>query len=331
MTQDTLPLRMPEPVVILGGGGFIGSNLGHELVRMGYKVKLVDVKFYDWRYSPADLCWMYDLRIPEEAAAAVSGAGTVFHLAADMGGVEYFHSSHDFGAAIDNQLITTNVIKACAYKGIERLVYTSSVCAYDTAQMDDGVLMSEGRLMEGYPDALYGAEKRNGAYMIASAPFDGRVAVLDTVYGPGQEHEGIRMKFPSAVCVHAIESLQTDELVLFGDGRQKRCYLYIDDAVDRLITLAEAPRNEISDAWPVYNIGGTELVCCVDIADMCLDYVGSDAKIRYDRTKPSGVFTRRTSQRRFIDVFGPHPETTPDEGFRKFIDWLLSIGVGKHD
>jgi UDP-glucose 4-epimerase len=247
----------------------------------------------------------------------------VFHLAADMGGVEYFHSDHDFGAALDNQLITTNVLKACVAKQTPRLVYTSSVCAYPVEHMNDGMLVNEQWLMTGTPDAMYGAEKRQGAWMVANAPIDGRVALLDTVYGPGQEHHGIRMKFPSAVCVHAIESLQTDELVLFGDGTQERCYLYIEDAVQRLIAMASAPKPD--HMLPVWNIGGTELVTCQAVAEMCLEYVNSDALICYNPLKPTGVLTRRTDQAKFARTFGDLYETTIDEGFSKFLDWLLSL------
>lgn len=322
-------LAMPEPVVILGGGGFIGSNLGERLHKMGYDVQLVDINFEEWRWSPKNKRHYHDLRSFGAANGVLKDAGTVFHFAADMGGVEYFHSDKDFGAAMNNGLITNTVLRAAVNRNVPRLIYASSACAAATQQQ-----MIQGRIMwiheddieYGDPDARYGAEKRYGAYMVANAPLDGRVGIFHTIYGPGQEHEGVRMKFPSAVATGAIKSLQTDELVLFGNGKQIRTYLYIDDAVDRIVQLAEAPP-ETFKTFRTFNIGAETPVTCREVAETCLDIVGSDATIKYNPGKPSGVLGRGCRLSRWERHFGVPHETSIQEGFEKFIDWLEDVGV----
>jgi nucleoside-diphosphate-sugar epimerase len=101
------------------------------------------------------------------------------------------------------------------------------------------------------------------------------------------------------------------------------------NAVDRLITLAEAtPRTfdvEMDALDRVFNIGGTEVVSCHTVAEMCLEYLNCAAHITYNRSKPTGVTTRRTDQRKFARTFGIQIETTIDEGFGLFLDWLLSL------
>lgn len=336
--------RLPEPIVILGGGGFIGSNLAKRLYEDGYEVQLVDVEYHDWRWPlngdnalyerMRESQFIYDLCWYNHAVAAVEGAGTVFHLAADMGGVEYFHSDKDFGAAIDNQLMTTNVVKACVAEGVQRLIYASSACAADTEeQYQDGHAfpVRERHIKTGDPDARYGAEKRHGAYVVANAPLDGRVAMFHTVYGPGQEHEGVRMKFPSAVATGALRSLETGELTLFGNGEQLRSYLYVDDAIDRLIALASVDRAVLDtyEDWAyggwlryVFNIGSRTAVSCRSVAETCLRLVGSDAVIKYNDAKPSGVLGRTANLSKWERVFGPATETSVETGFQKFLDWL---------
>ena len=332
MTQQYNTLDLPQPVVILGGGGFIGSALGEYLSQMGYFVKLVDVEFHDWRWSPPSLRYLFDLRDPIQCQLAIEGAGTVFHLAADMGGVEYFHSDADFGASIDNQLITTNVIKACVQEGVQRLVYASSACAADTTmQFTEGKphYIVENDIQHGEPDARYGAEKRHGAYMVANAPLDGRVGVFHTIYGPGQEYEGVRKKFPSAVATGAIKSLETGNLTLFGNGKQLRTYLYIDDAVRRIYTLAMADRRVIDTApfgQPgIFNIGAETVVSCKSVAETCLRLVSSDATITYNPGKPSGVLARACDNTKWKHTFGVPHETSIEAGFFKFIDWLRTV------
>lgn len=314
--------ELAEPIVILGGGGFIGSNLGKRLYDMGYRdIKLVDVQFHDWRWSPKQYQFNLDMRVPKAAEYIIEKAGTVFHFAADMGGVEYFHGPYDYAASLDNQLMTTNVLRACLKYPHVRLIYSGSVCAYDTNDMDRGIEMKESGYMHGDPDAMYGADKRNGTHFVVNAPFDARAILFDTVYGPGCEFEGVRMKFPAAVATKALKAEQAGQLVLFGNGEQQRCYLYIDDAITRVIKLASAVDRPDG---PV-NIGGTKRVSCREVAEFCLGYVGSDVPILLDTRKPTGVSTRVTSQRKYTNLYGGWHETEYQEGFADLIDWLRTV------
>lgn len=324
-------LRLPGPVVVLGGGGFIGSNLVSHLEKEGYDVTSVDTQWHGFRHRGRNQRTL-NLLNPYHAQSAVSGAGTVFHLAADMGGVEYFHGDADFGAAMDNGIITNNVVQACVQQGVQRLVYASSACAADTSfqfDLSSPYRIRESDILTGSPDARYGAEKRYGAYCVANAPLDGRVAMFHTVYGPGQEYEGVRRKFPSAVCTNALKAAnQKSALTLFGDGGQIRTYLYISDAIDRLYSLAIHPEIEnqyVHHQWlsRVFNIGATAEVSCKSVAEVVLRIIGYDAPIQYDAGKPSGVLARSCNLDKWIDTFGAPPtETTVEKGFTQFIDWL---------
>lgn len=331
----------PQPIVILGGGGFIGSNLARRYVEMGREVIAVDQAFPDFRreaLAGAGLA-VRDLRVQPQVASVMFPGALVFHLAADMGGVGYFHSDADWPASLNNARITLNVAEAAGRAGVDRLVYASSACACATepasacatwpAMYPDypecgGVppSLDETDLHWGTPDARYGQEKRNGAHLFTSAPYDARVAILHTVYGPLQEHEGVRMKFPAAVATKALAARETGRLEVWGDGTQTRSYLYVDDAVDRLVALAEADVNP----GPIM-VGAEGSVSCDEIAHLCLELAGvPDAEVVHV-DGPTGVAARDCDLSRWREVFGEPHQTSYRDGFAAFVEWLDSLGM----
>lgn len=313
-------------VVVLGGAGFIGANLVRRLVTAGHQVDAVDVQWPDWRIRAITGARPYhlDLRDAEDARLAVRGASTVFHLAADMGGVGWFHSDRDWGSALTNGRITNNVLGAAVDEGVGRLVYASSACALAVEGGRDRPLR-EVDLTWGTPDARYGWEKRYGAILCQQAPpsLDARVALLHTVYGPLQEHEGQRMKFPAAVATKALRARQTGRLEMWGDGEQTRTYLYADDAVDRLIALAVHPE----DPGPIQIGAEGPGVTCNEIARLCLRLAGADGAEIVHVDGPQGVRDREPDLTRWREVFGEPTAVGYEEGFGQMVEWLDRLGA----
>lgn len=318
-------LRLPDPVVILGGAGFIGSNLARRLVALGQTVTVVDIEFPEFRREALEGAQLRALNLQDadQADRAVRGAGTVFQLAAWMGGVGVFHGPDDLPASLVNGRITSNVIDACLRQKVQRLFYSSSACAYPIEFQQNSLSapkLSEDYLGMGTPDALYGAEKLHGLRLCSKVPA-ARVGVLHTVFGPLQEHEGRRMKFPAAVATKALRARSTGELELWGDGKQLRSYCYIDDAIEQIITVTAAP-----DYWGPVNIGATGAISCRDVAAICLAKVGApDARIVTNPAEPSGVLARDCSVNKYEQHYGPMPTRQYQAGFGAFIDWLEAL------
>ena len=307
--------------VVLGGGGFIGSNLSNRLNQLGHDVVAVDVAFPEWR-RPEVECRRADLRFLADTVRSMDGADLVFHLAADMGGVGWFHGPADLEASLTNGEITNNVARAAVELGTPTVFYASSACAYPIEHqraVGRAPQLDESLLGYGTPDALYGAEKLHGLRVMGKVP-GARVGVLHTVFGPGQEHEGRRMKFPAAVATKALAARTTGKLELWGDGNQLRSYLFIDDAVERIITIAT------SDVYqgPV-NVGAQGAVTCREIAELCLDIVGADAQIVTNPAEPTGVVSRDCSNERYDRLYGPGPQRSYRAGFEAFIAWLETL------
>lgn len=318
---------LPGRVVVLGGGGFIGSNLVRRLVELGADVDAVDIAFPEFRAEALVGARKVhaNLLSRDETWRAIRHAGTVFHLAADMGGVGYFHSDADLGAAMRNGQITLNVLEAVQRLRIERTFYASSACAYPT-QFQQNILaappLEEGWVGCGTPDACYGAEKLHGLRLVAKVP-GARVGILHTVYGPGQEHEGRRMKFPAAVARKALAARRTGTLELWGDGKQLRSYHYVDDAVKQILTITSSP-----DYWGPVNVGAAGAISCRDVAEICLAHAGApDATITTNPAEPSGVLARDCSTRKYVEHYGAVPGRTYPAGFGAFLDWLDTVWV----
>lgn len=311
---------MTAPVIILGGGGFIGSNLARAHVARGDRVIAVDQAFPAFRLPALDGATrlVRDLRRADHVASVMYPDALVYHLAADMGGVGYFHSDADWPASLNNARITLNVAQCAAEANVGRLVYASSACA--CAIEAAGSPLDEKMIHWGTPDARYGQEKRHGAMVFASAPFDARVAILHTVYGPLQEHEGVRMKFPAAVATKALAARRTGRLEVWGDGTQTRSYLFVDDAAHRLMLLGEVDENP----GPIM-VGAEGSVSCDEIARLCLELAGvPDAEVVHV-DGPVGVQARDCDLSRWRAVFGEPRQTSYREGFGAFMGWLARL------
>jgi nucleoside-diphosphate-sugar epimerase len=247
------------------------------------------------------------------------GVQEVYNFAADMGGVGYFNA-HDFWPYLNNSRITFNVLESCVRTGVGRVFMASSACAYPTeGQMTQGVapLLSEAMLEHGEPDLMYGREKLMVARLAERAPLDARVGILHTVYGIGQECEGERMKFPTAIATKMLKARTTGTVEIWGNGEQLRSYLWIDDAVDKISALMADPINP----GPM-NIGRQGAISVRDVALLCADHLGIAPELHYTDDMPSGVLSRDCDNERFWGRYGRMEPTGYPEGFARLIDWL---------
>lgn len=306
---------------VTGASGFIGSHMVAHLVKQGETV----VAYY--RTPPTD-----PVRIANLADAArhvqidlvselpnFQSADRVLHYAADMGGVGYFHAN-DLWPYIANSTMTFAVLQAIQMAETPRAFLASSACAYPIQwQSSPRVCMplEEHMLDSGTPDQMYGREKLAMIKLAERMTQDVRVGIYHTVYGIGQESEGDRVKFPVAAVRKALKAVDSGRIECWGNGEQKRSYLYIDEAVERTMRIIDSPLYE-----GAVNIGREGAISCRGVFELVSQELGIEPEITYTDDKPTGVVSRDCSNRKFTKLYGEVADIDYRTGFSHLINWL---------
>jgi GDP-D-mannose 3',5'-epimerase len=314
--------------IVVLGHGFIGSNLVSFLKDKGHYVRTVNRSLPQDRqeaWLTADERRLYDLRDPEETFDAVEGMDYVVNLAANMGGVGFFHA-HNYTPFIDNMRIDMNVLQACEKQGIKRLLYSSSACIYPIHLQQDVNTVPAFREDQIYPansDQNYGWEKLMMLRLCQEAPFDARVCIFHTIFGEHQEIRGERMKFPTAIVTKAVKSKRTGQPIeIWGDGSQVRSYLYIQDALEKIYRVLMSEENHT----PV-NIGSSEAVSVLEVAKMVCDILEIPHNFVFNEAKPSGVLARNSDNTKFEEYYDYKNQFTTREGFKRLIEWVEKSAI----
>ncbi len=226
--------------LICGAGGFIGGHLEKRLKAEGYWVRGVDLRENEFRPTAADDFVVGDLRDPCIVARVIDeGIHEVYQLAADMGGAGFvFVGDNDAAIVHNSALINLNVVEECRRKGVTHIFYSSSACIYPaTNQADpDNPHCEESSAYPAQPDSEYGweklfSERLYGAYM-RNHRLRVHIARLHNVYGPfGSWNDG-REKAPAALCRKVAQTPDGGKVDIWGDGRQTRSFLYVDECVE---------------------------------------------------------------------------------------------------
>src|SRR5688500_7250842 len=205
---------MPRSVDVLvaGGGGFIGGHLVGDLLHEGLSVRAVDSKpRSDWHQVHADAENVEaDLSLLENAISSTSGAGQVYMLAADMGGMGFIENNK--ALCMLSVLTSTHMLQAAQRAGVERYFYSSSACVYAAGKQtdEDVTALRESDAYPAQPEDGYGWEKlfteRMCRHFAEDYGLTTRVARYHNVYGPHGTYDGGREKAPAAICRKVIEA-----------------------------------------------------------------------------------------------------------------------------
>ncbi len=314
-----------ESVVVCGAGGFIGGHLVQSLLANGADVvRAVDIKpLEEWYQVSKDVeSLSLDLKDKDSCNKAARGTTAVFQLAADMGGMGFIENNK--ALCMLSVLTNTHMLMAAREEGVERFFYSSSACVYnaDKQTNPDVVALKEADAYPALPEDGYGWEKLFSERMCRHFEEDyglqTRVARYHNVYGPLGTWNGGREKAPAAVCRKVLEAKQSGkhEIEIWGDGKQTRSFMYIDDCTKGSQMIFG------SDIHEPLNLGSDELVTINQLVDIVEEIAGVKLKRIYNLGAPKGVNGRNSDNTLITEKLGWAPSISLRDGLAKTFAWI---------
>lgn len=312
-------------IVVCGAGGFIGGALIAELRRQGYsRLRAVDKKpLTRWyqRFSDVENL-VLNLEHRDACYQALQGADECYNLAADMGGMGFIELNK--GLCMLSVLINTHLLMACRDLGVPQFFYASSACVYAgyKQRQTDIPGLKEEDAYPADPEDGYGWEKLFSERMCRHFREDfgirTRVARFHNVYGPNGTFDGGREKAPAAVSRKVIDAKMKGrhEIEIWGDGRQTRSFMYIDDCVKGILAIMA------SDIEVPINLGSDEMVSINQLVDIVEDIAGVKLQRNYNLNAPKGVRGRSSDNTLIQQKLGWAPGIRLRDGMAKTYAWI---------
>lgn len=316
-----------KKIIVTGGAGFIGSHIAASLVQAGAKVTVYDnlstgkLEYLEGvmreiKFITGDIMDFKKLR------QACKSQDIISHQAAQL---EIFRAMDDpeFDLRV-NTIGTLNVLKLAREYKIEKVINASSVSVYGQAVK---VPQKETDPLD--PNWAYGVGKLAAEKYCQIFNEQYGIPIISLRYG---QVYGVREWFGRALTVFIKRMLDSQPIVIFGDGRQMRDYIYVSDVVDcHNICLTN---DKIENG--VFNVGSGRGVTILEIARRVKDVFGDKSKIIFEDTKEGEVsklipYRRRITcelQKMYMSiemakrVLKWRPKISLTEGIKKELAWL---------
>ncbi len=314
---------MAKLALVCGAGGFIGSHMVRRLKREGFWVRGVDLKYPEFAPTEADDFVIGDLRDPHLCRhIADRRFDEVYQFAADMGGAGYvFTGEFDADIMHNSALINLNMLEACHRRNIKRIFYSSSACMYPAYNQEDpdNPKCSEDSAYPADPDSEYGWEKlfSERLYLAFHRNYgmEVRIARYHNIFGPEGTWQGGREKAPAALCRKVALAPDGGEIEIWGDGKQTRSFLYIDECLEGTVRLTR------SDLTGPFNIGSEEMVTINQLADL-ISHIAGKRLHKKHVPGPMGVRGRNSDNRLIAEKLGWKPTQPLEQGLRLTYAWI---------
>ena len=313
-----------KKALVCGAGGFIGSHLVKKLKSEGFWVRGVDLKYPEFSPTSANEFIVGDLRDPILCQSILDQQfDEVYQLAADMGGAGYiFTGDHDADVMHNSATINLNMLNFGQKAGIKKIFYSSSACIYpEYNQMDpDNPKCSEESAYPANPDSEYGWEKLFSERLYLSYfrnyNLDVKIARFHNIFGPEGTWKGGKEKAPAALCRKIALSDDNGEIEIWGDGKQTRSFLFIDECLDGIRRLVDS-----TDFRGPVNIGSEEMVTINQLAEIIMKIAGKTIRLNHIKG-PLGVRGRNSDNKLIREKLAWAPSLPLKYGLETTYKWI---------
>ncbi len=313
-----------KKALVCGAGGFIGSHLVKRLKEEGFWVRGVDLKKPDYSKTLADHFVVGDLRDQKFCKKILdTDFDEVYQLAADMGGAGYiFTGEHDADIMHNSASINLNILRYGLEAKIKKIFYSSSACIYPAYNQTDpnNPKCSEESAYPAEPDSEYGWEKLFSERLYLSYnrnyTLPVRIARFHNIFGTEGTWRGGKEKAPAAMCRKVAEIKDGGTIEVWGDGKQTRSFLFIEECLDGIRKLMN------SDFTGPVNIGSDEMISINNLVEMVMKIANKKVKIKHIKG-PLGVRGRNSDNKLIYKKLKWKPTKPLEYGIKKTYEWIV--------
>jgi GDP-D-mannose 3', 5'-epimerase len=319
-----------KKVLVTGGAGQIGSNLVERIVNLGADVTVADNL---WRGNRRNLIVQdfplidlesnfYEVDLAEASACALvcEGQDIVIHLADVVAGINFVFGNQYY-LFNKNALIDNHMIQAALDAGVSKYIYVGSACSYPAdkqAELDPPPFREE-EVYPAEPESAYGWSKLMGEYLCELAgedsPMQTGILRFHNVYGPRCQLSPAKSQVIPALIRKAIRYPE-EEFVVWGSGRQRRAFVYVDDATEALVRVVEHGMGK-----GAIQIGPNYSTSIREVAELTVAASGQEIEITYDTSKPEGDMDRAADWSKAHEILDWKPVIGIEEGIRRTYEW----------
>ena len=315
-----------KKILVIGAGGFIGGHLVKRLLENNNSIVAADIKpkeYWFQDFEKAENHYSMDMKEINNCRQVTKNIDYVFNMACNMGGMGFIENNK--AECMQSVLINTNLLIACKETKVKRYFFSSSACAYNKSKQGEVFIdgLKENDAYPADPEDGYGWEKlfseRMCRHFMEDYGLEVRIARYHNIFGPFGTYDGGREKAPAALCRKVINAKRNkeNEIEVWGDGKQTRTFLFIDDCIEGTLKLFE------SDYSKPVNIGSDEQVSINQLIDLIEDISKIEKLNRnYQLDKPKGVRGRSSNNDLVKKVLSWSFKIKLKDGLKKTYDWI---------
>ncbi len=301
-------------ILVTGGAGFIGSHLVEALSEEN------DVIVFDNLLRGSKLSLNNNITLVNDNIKNLEGlinasknCDVVYHLAAFLGVDEV--AKNPIETMETESIGTFNVIQACIKNNIKKIIYASTSGIYGKVDIDKAVKED----FKVSPSSSYAIAKRYNEIYLKSIFSEHNIENFSlryfNIYGPRQDTRMVIPRFFN-------QSINGDEILVYGDGLQTRDFTYVDDTIQATIEIGNKCKGS-----EIINITKGEDITIFALAEKIIKLTKSSSKIKLipnpSFRKDYEVERRFGSSQKLLSLIGKKPETTLDEGLEKTFEYIL--------
>lgn len=298
-------------VLVTGGAGFIGGHVVEALVKLEHQVTVLDNFSTGKKENLVPGCQVVvgDIRDRDVVDRCVRGQDVVFHLAAFT---SVPHSLERPEECFDTNVNgTRNLLESACRAGVSRIIFASSSAIYP--ELPD---CAKAEALPPEPKSPYASSKLEGEALLRWFHRHKRLNYVGfryfNVYGPRQDTES---EYAAVIPIFITKSLRHGTLTIYGDGRQTRDFVYIEDVVRADL---QAMNSEVCG---IFNVGTGQAVSVLGLAQTIIHLVGSSSGYSFAPARPGDILSCAADTALIGERLGWRSHYSLAEGLEETIKW----------